>query len=84
MSCQFTKLLTLVAAICSVFCFTASAADQPNIAFIMADDLGNADVGYHGGQVKTPNIDKLVAEGVLLESFYGTLPLKARIRSRKN
>ena len=37
----------------------------------MADDLGNADVGYHGGQVKTPNIDKLAAEGVRLESFYG-------------
>ena len=37
----------------------------------MADDLGNADVGYHGGEVKTPNIDKLAAEGVRLESFYG-------------
>jgi arylsulfatase A-like enzyme len=36
----------------------------------MADDLGNADIGYHGGQVKTPNTDKL-AEGVRLESFYG-------------
>ena len=65
------KLLTLVAAICGGFCFTASAANQPNIVFIMADDLGNADVGYHGGQVKTPNIDKLAAEGVRLESFYG-------------
>ena len=71
LSCQFTKLLTLVAAICGGFCFTASAANQPNIVFIMADDLGNADVGYHGGQVKTPNIDKLAAEGVRLESFYG-------------
>ncbi len=37
----------------------------------MADDLGNADIGYHGGEVKTPNIDKLAAEGVRLESFYG-------------
>ena len=71
LSCQFTKLVTLVAAICGVFCFTASAAKQPNIIFIMADDLGNADVGYHGGEVKTPNIDKLAAEGVRLESFYG-------------
>ena len=63
--------LTLVAALCCLVCFTASAANQPNIIFIMADDLGNADVGYHGGQVKTPNIDKLAAEGVRLESFYG-------------
>ena len=62
---------TLVAALCCLACLTASAANQPNIIFIMADDLGNADVGYHGGQVKTPNIDKLAAEGVRLESFYG-------------
>ena len=39
--------------------------------FIMADDLGNADLGYRGGEVKTPNIDKLANEGVRLESFYG-------------
>ena len=63
--------LTYIAALCCLACFTASAANQPNIVFIMADDLGNADVGYHGGQVKTPNIDKLAAEGVRLESFYG-------------
>jgi arylsulfatase A-like enzyme len=63
--------LTLVAALCCLACCMASAANQPNIVFIMADDLGNADIGYHGGQVKTPNIDKLAAEGVRLESFYG-------------
>ena len=62
---------TLVAALCCLACLTASPANQPNIIFIMADDLGNADVGYHGGQVKTPNLDKLAAEGVRLESFYG-------------
>ena len=46
-------------------------ARQPNIVFIMADDLGNADLGYRGGEVQTPNIDKLAKEGVRLESFYG-------------
>jgi arylsulfatase A-like enzyme len=44
---------------------------QPNIVFIMADDLGNADLGYRGGEIKTPNIDKLANSGVRLESFYG-------------
>ena len=44
---------------------------KPNIVFIMADDLGNADLGYRGGEIKTPNIDKLAMEGVRLESFYG-------------
>jgi arylsulfatase A-like enzyme len=44
---------------------------QPNIIFIMADDLGNADLGYRGGVVRTPNIDRLAREGVRLEAFYG-------------
>jgi len=43
----------------------------PNIVFIMMDDLGNADLGYRGGEIKTPNVDKLAAEGVRLEAFYG-------------
>lgn len=50
---------------------TVYAADKPNIIFIMADDLGNADLGYRGSDIKTPNIDKLANEGVRLESFYG-------------
>jgi arylsulfatase A-like enzyme len=44
---------------------------KPNIIFIMADDLGNADLGYRGSDIKTPNIDKLAREGVRLESFHG-------------
>ena len=49
----------------------ARGADKPNIVFIMADDLGNADLGYRGGEIKTPNIDKLANAGVRCESFYG-------------
>jgi arylsulfatase A-like enzyme len=49
----------------------AEAQERPNIIFIMADDLGNADLGYRGGQVISPNLDALAAEGVRLESFYG-------------
>jgi len=44
---------------------------KPNIIFIMADDLGNADLGYRGGEINTPNIDKLATGGVRMESFYG-------------
>jgi arylsulfatase A-like enzyme len=44
---------------------------KPNIVFIMADDLGNADLGYRGHEIRTPNIDKLATEGVRLEDFYG-------------
>ncbi|XP_070538704.1 arylsulfatase B-like isoform X1 [Ptychodera flava] len=44
----------------------------PNIVFIMADDLGWGDVGYHDSIIKTPNIDRLASEGVKLENYYGS------------
>ncbi|XP_041665985.1 arylsulfatase B [Cheilinus undulatus] len=47
-----------------------SAAKQPNIVFILADDLGYHDVGYHGSEINTPNLDKLSAGGVRLENYY--------------
>jgi len=44
---------------------------KPNILFILADDLGYADVGFTGGQeIKTPNLDKLAAAGARLDQFY--------------
>ena len=43
---------------------------QPNIVFIMADDLGFGDVGFNNSSILTPNIDKLAAEGVRLNQFY--------------
>lgn len=52
---------------------TALAADvpaRPNLVFIMADDLGWADVAFHGGSAPTPNLDKLAAENLELTRHY--------------
>ena len=43
---------------------------QPNIVYIVADDLGWKDVGFHGSDIKTPNIDRLAQNGARLEEFY--------------
>ena len=52
----------------------AATAKKPNIVYILADDLGWADLGYRGSDIATPNIDKLAASGRRLESLY-TQPL---------
>ena len=69
MTCTaFVRALTLGLMTSAWIC---AAEMRPNVLMIMVDDLGNADLGYRGGQVKTPNIDKLASEGVRFESFYG-------------
>jgi arylsulfatase B len=50
--------------------YAVSKTQKPNIIIILADDLGWADVGYHGGRIATPNIDRLAREGVRLENFH--------------
>lgn len=44
--------------------------DKPNFVTIVIDDMGFSDMGAFGGEVPTPNIDKLVDEGTLLSQFY--------------
>ena len=51
----------------------AIAADpprRPNIVIILGDDLGSADLGAFGSEIKTPNIDSLARDGVRFTSFY--------------
>lgn len=43
---------------------------RPNIIYIMADDMGYSDIGCYGGEVSTPNLDQLAANGIKLRSFY--------------
>ena len=48
----------------------SDAATQPHILFVLADDYGWNDIGYHGSEIKTPNLDELAADGVKLENYY--------------
>lgn len=48
------------------------AQDRPNIVLIMTDDLGFADIGPYGGEIDTPNLDRLAAGGVRFQQFYNT------------
>jgi arylsulfatase A-like enzyme len=48
----------------------AAAEAKPNILYIVTDDLGWKDVGFHGSDIKTPTLDALAARGAKLEEFY--------------
>ena len=53
----------------------ARAAGRPNIVLIMADDLGYGDLGCYGCEdIRTPNIDRIAADGVRFTTFYANAP----------
>jgi len=63
--------LTLVLLILSGSCSRTEEQQQPNIVFILMDDLGWTDVGYMGsGYYETPNIDRLAGEGMIFTQAY--------------
>ena len=58
---------------CAIFALwfaLANCDDRPNIVFVLADDYGFNDIGYHGSEIRTPNLDRLAGEGVKLENYY--------------
>lgn len=67
-ACAAALLLALPAAL--------RAADtrpaKPNIAVILADDMGFSDLGCYGSEIPTPNLDRLAATGLRFTQFYNT------------
>uniref|UniRef100_I3M6Q3 Arylsulfatase B n=1 Tax=Ictidomys tridecemlineatus TaxID=43179 RepID=I3M6Q3_ICTTR len=59
----------------------AEAGRPPHLVFVLADDLGWNDVGFHGSYIRTPHLDALAAGGVLLDNYY-TQPLCTPSRSQ--
>ena len=47
-----------------------SGPGRPNIVLILADDLGYSDIGSYGGEIETPNLDSLAADGIRFAQFY--------------
>lgn len=47
-------------------------AARPNIVLVLVDDLGHGDVGYNGSEIRTPHLDRLAGEGLILERYYAS------------
>jgi len=66
-------LVVTIGALSAITANHAPAAEtRPNVIIMMADDMGFSDVGCYGGEIETPNIDRLAAEGVRFTQFYNT------------
>jgi len=83
-----TLLFGLSAALATSACSPALPDDtRPNILLIVADDLGYADLGAYGSDIRTPNIDALAAEGMLFTQFHAgpsCAPTRAMLLSGNN
>jgi arylsulfatase B len=73
--CSFldVRVASIGIALAMLCALPATAAPrQPNVVIFLADDLGWADVGFRGGPIDTPSIDRLAKEGMELHRFYTT------------
>lgn len=64
----------------------STGESQPNIIIILADDMGFSDAGFAGGEIDTPNIDKLAQTGIVFPNFYNSArcyPTRASLLSGK-
>jgi arylsulfatase A len=76
----FISIATSCAASNKVAC--AHSAKLPNIIIVFIDDMGWADVGFNGGtHVKTPRLDQMAREGMVLSDFYVAQPVCSASRS---
>ena len=70
-------LCPTIACVLSWPAFRSTVAGQandapPNLAIIIADDMGFSDLGCYGGEIETPNLDRLASDGLRFTQFYNT------------
>jgi len=81
---QISTLSILILALACLTTTQAEAADapRPNILFILVDDLGYGDLSSYGAtDIASPNIDKLVEQGINLTQFYANCPVCSPTRA---
>lgn len=76
-TCHLSLVTLLLCATCA-----AQSARRPNVLVILVDDLGYGDLGSYGARdLRTPNIDALVASGVRFDNFYANSPVCSPTRA---
>ncbi len=68
---RLSLTMTICLGVSSARCQTTDD-ERPNIVVILVDDMGYSDLGCYGGEIRTPNLDRLAAGGVRFTQFYNT------------
>lgn len=71
---SFRFFLVLVSLL-SLGVLSRGHAAAPNVVLVLIDDMGYGDLGCYGGSARTPNIDRLAAEGVRFTQYYSAAPI---------
>ncbi len=64
--------VTLIPLFSSGFAAAAEPAGKPSVVVILSDDMGFSDLGCYGGEMRTPNLDRLAENGLRFTQFYNT------------
>ena len=77
--CRLNQLTRRTLGVAALICLVshagaadAAAGKQPNFLLIVADDMGFSDAGCYGGEIQTPNLDRLASGGLRFTQFYNT------------
>ncbi len=71
-ACSFPTLRRILSVCLLAFALSTNGAERPNIIVILVDDMGFSDIGCYGGEMPTPNIDRLAKNGLRFTQFYNT------------
>src|SRR5262245_54451884 len=58
--------------LCAASILAAEKTARPNIVIILSDDMGYSDIGCYGGEIATPNLERLAKNGLRFTQFYNT------------
>lgn len=72
MNIDFIKYASLGLLAASPISLFSKDKERPNIIIILADDLGYSDLGCYGGEIETPNLDRLAENGMRFTRFYNS------------
>ena len=77
----FSRIVLITCSLLATTVLAVESSAKPNILLVIVDDMGYADPGCYGGGVKTPNIDRLAAEGMRFTNAYSGCCVCAPARS---